>query len=193
MPTLSLGSYRKTMTTTIAIALVLAFSFSSLRLDAWDALLPFFEWLETTIFGVIGKTWGAAFAVVEAIHLLAMALLGGAVIASDGRLLGVILSDYPARVILDQSHKVFVVGLSILLLTGVFMACGVAMKVYYLPVFWYKMLVLFGGIIFVFFIKRPLLKNDFDQINPTVVKMVAVSSLLVWFTVAAAGRWIGFA
>lgn len=193
MPTLSLGLYRKTVTTTIAIALVMAFSFSNLRLDTWDALLPFFEWMETTTFGVIGKTWGAVFAVVEAIHLLAMALLGGAVIASDGRLLGMILTDYPARVILDQSHKVFIVGLSVLLLTGIFMACGVAMKVYYLPVFWYKMLVLFAGMIFVFFIKRPLLKNNLDEIHPTVVKMVAISSLLVWFTIAAAGRWIGFA
>lgn len=193
MSTLSLGLYRKTMVTTIAIALVLAFSFSSLRLDAWEVLLPFFKWMETTTFGVIGKTWGAAFAVVEAIHLLAMALLGGAVIASDGRLLGIILTDYPARVILDQSHKVFVVGLCALMLTGIFMACGVAMKVYYLPVFWYKMLVLCGGMLFVFFIKRPLLKNNIDEIHPTILKMLAISSLLVWFTVAAAGRWIGFA
>ncbi len=193
MPASAMGSYRRTFITALVITLTLAFSFSSLRLEAWDALLPFFEWMETTLFGVIGKTWGAAFAVIEAVHLLAMALLGGAVLASDGRLLGLILTDYPVRVILDQSHKVFVAGLAIMLFTGIFMACGVAMKVYYLPVFWYKMLVLCAGMIFVFFIKIPLLKKEITDIHPVIVKMVAISSLLVWFTVAAAGRWIGFA
>jgi len=29
-------------------------------------------------------------------------------------------------------------------------------------------------------------------LNPVVVKMVAVASMLVWFMVAATGRWIGF-
>jgi len=77
--------------------------------------------------------------------------------------------------------------------TGVFMACGVAGKIYWLPVFWYKMLVLMTGILFVFFIKRPLLARDLDEIKPWVVKLVAVTSLLVWVTVAATGRWIGFA
>jgi len=47
--------------------------------------------------------------------------------------------------------------------------------------------------IFVFFVKIPLLKKEITDIHPVIVKMVAISSLLVWFTVAAAGRWIGFA
>ncbi len=50
------------------------------RLAWWSALLPVFEWMEGTVFGVIGQTWGAAFASVQAIHLLGMALLGGSVL-----------------------------------------------------------------------------------------------------------------
>lgn len=193
MPTSTLGSYKRTIITLAVVLLALVFSFTSMRLNAWEGLLPFFGWMETTLFGVIGKTWGAAFAVVEAFHLLAMALLGGAVLVSDGRLLGLLLNDVPARIVLDKSHKIFVIGLAVVLFTGVFMACGVAMKIYYLTVFWYKMLVLAVGILFVFLVKRPLLKNDIDSISPAVKKLVAISSILVWFTVAAAGRWIGFA
>ena len=187
------GSYAKTITVVVLIVLLLVFSFSSLRRDTWLQLYEFFLWLETTPFGVIGKTWGAVFAVVEAFHLLSMAVLGGAVIVSDARLLGWVFADIPAREILDKTHKVFVAGLIVVLSTGVFMACGVAGKIYWLPVFWYKMLVLATGIFFVFFIRRPMLRRNLDEINPVVVKLVAISSMMVWLTVAATGRWIGFA
>ena len=150
----AIATYRRTLITSLVIALVLVFSFTSLRLSAWQGLLPFFGWMETTIFGVIGKTYGAAFAVIEAIHLLAMALLGVAVMISDGRLVGLLLTDVPARTVIDKSHKLFVVALLVVVFTGVFMACGVAMKVYYLDVFFYKMLVLSAGVLFVFFISK---------------------------------------
>ena len=72
------------------------------------------------------------------------------------------------------------------------MACGVALKIYYLPVFWYKMLALGAGVLFHFLVRRPLLQHDLERINPVVLKMTAISSILVWFLVAATGRWIGF-
>jgi len=185
--------YGKTITVAVLLALLLIFSFTDLRYQTWLGLYEFFLWLETTPFGVIGKTWGAVFAVVEAIHLLSMALLGGAVIVGDARLLGWLFVDVHAREILDKTHKVFVAGLTVVLITGVFMACGVAGKIYWLPVFWYKMLALATGIFFVFFIRRPLLRHPLEEIHPRVTKLVAISSLLLWFTVAATGRWIGFA
>jgi hypothetical protein len=168
------------------------FALSGARESAWAALLPLFEWMETTWFGVIGKTWGAAFAVVEAFHLLAMAVLGGAVLVSDARLLGLVFSDQPARQVFDACHRLFVAALVLVVFTGVFMACGVALKIYYLPVYWYKMLALGVGIAFVFLIRRPLLRREYDSIRPSVRRAVAVASIMIWFTVAATGRWIGF-
>jgi len=187
-----LGPYTRSILVVAVIASALLFGVSDLRSEAHDGLKPMFDWMETTPFGVIGQTWGAAFAVVEAFHLLAMALLGGAVLVSDGRLLGLVFADTPSQQVQDQAHRLFVWGLAIVLFTGVFMACGVAGKIYYLNVFWYKMLALSVGILFVFCIKRPLLKHDPEQMNPWVVRSVAVSSIMVWFTVAATGRWIGF-
>lgn len=186
-------SYSKTITVAVLLVILLIFSFTDLRYQTWLQLYEFFLWLETTPFGVIGKTWGAAFAIVEAFHLLAMALLGGAVIVGDARLLGWLFADVPAREVLDKTHKVFVAGLIAVLITGIFMACGVAGKIYWLPVFWYKMLALTTGIFFVFFIRRPLLRHPLEEIHPRVIKLIAISSMLLWFTVAATGRWIGFA
>lgn len=192
MPVSFPTSYLRSIATMALLALALGFAISSLRINAWDALLPLFEWMETTWFGVIGKTWGAAFAVVEAMHLLAMALLGGAIVISDGRLLGLLLRDVPVPIILTKTHHLFVIGLCIAIASGIFMACGVAMKIYYLPVYWIKMLALTAGVLFTFTIKRPLLADGIENMNPWVVRVVAVASLTVWFTVAATGRWIGY-
>ena len=185
-------SYPRTLTVIAALLALLTLAYGGAMDAVYPSLLTVFEWLETTWFGVIGKTWGAAFAFVEAVHLLGLALLGGCVLAGDGRLLGVVLTDVPTQTVVERTHRVFVFGLSICLATGIFMACGVATKIYYLPVYWFKMLALSAGMLFHFHVRRPLLSHDIQSLNPVVVKMVAVASMLVWFMVAATGRWIGF-
>ena len=56
-------------------------------------LLPFFQWCETLWLGqfVVDSNW--LFPVIEAVHLLALAVLGGAVLVVDLRLLGLGLKD----------------------------------------------------------------------------------------------------
>ena len=191
MPTSILGPYTRTIVTGVIIWITVVFCFT-LMPNAYVEIFPFFEWMETTWFGVIGKTWGAAFAFVQTIHLLSLALLGGAVLAAEGRILGLLLTDVSAQIVIERCHVLLVWALVLLISTGVFMACGVALKVYYLPVFWYKMLALGTGILFHFYIRKPLFRFDLQQINPIVVKMTAIASILVWFMVAATGRWIGF-
>lgn len=191
MPTSILGPYTRTIVTGVIIWITVVFCFT-LMPSAYVGIFPFFEWMETTWFGVIGKTWGAAFAFVQTIHLLSLALLGGAVLAAEGRILGLLLTDVSAQIVIERCHVLLVWALVLLISTGVFMACGVALKVYYLPVFWYKMLALGTGILFHFYIRKPLFRFDLQQINPIVVKMTAIASILVWFMVAATGRWIGF-
>ena len=191
MLTSILGPYTRTILTGVIIWITVVFCFT-LMSSAYVGIFPFFEWMETTWFGVIGKTWGAAFAFVQTIHLLSLALLGGAVLAAEGRILGLLLTDVSAQIVIERCHVLLVWALVLLISTGVFMACGVALKVYYLPVFWYKMLALGTGILFHFYIRKPLFRFDLHQINPIVVKMTAIASILVWFMVAATGRWIGF-
>ena len=191
MLTSILGPYTRTILTGVIIWITIVFCFT-LMSNAYVGIFPFFEWMETTWFGVIGKTWGAAFAFVQTIHLLSLALLGGAVLAAEGRILGLLLTDVSAQIVIERCHVLLVWALVLLISTGVFMACGVALKVYYLPVFWYKMLALGTGILFHFYVRKPLFRFDLQQINPIVVKMTAIASILVWFMVAATGRWIGF-
>ncbi len=183
--------YKRSVLVLLAMIAALWFALSDLRVEAWHGLLPLFEWMETTPFGVIGKTWGWAFATVEAFHLLAMALLGGAVLVADGRLLGLVLRETPARQVQEQCHTLFVWSLVVAVFTGIFMACGVASKIYYLEVFWYKMLALSVGVVFAFFVRRPLVAHVY-QVPSNTIRLVAIASVMIWFSVAATGRWIGF-
>lgn len=186
-----LGPYPRTAVAVLLLGAALLFSFGGMRTSLYPELLSVFEWMETTWFGYVGKTWGGAFALVQGGHLVSLGVLGGSVLFSDGRLLG-LFSSLPIRDVIDGAHKVFVGALFVVVATGVFMVCGVAVKVYYLPVFWYKMLTLTVGVLFAFFVRKPLLDRNIDQVNPWVVRLVAMSSVMVWFTVAATGRWIGF-
>ena len=155
-------------------------------------LLFLFEWLDASFLATLSKAYGGVFAVVQMFHLLAMALMGGMVLVADLRLLGVLLSDVSSEKVCEHAHKWFTVGLIVMIISGVFMSSAVALKLYYNEMFWAKMIALLIGILFVFFIRRPLLHYAHDTINPWALKLTAVASLIIWFVVAASGRWIGF-
>lgn len=155
-------------------------------------LYSFFEWLEASALGVFVKDQAATFAIIEAVHLMGLALLGGAVLAQDLRLLNVVMRDVPSNVVTEQTHRWFKVALCVLVITGVPMLAGVATKCYHNPFYWTKMIALIVGILFVFLLKQPLLREDHAALKPVTVKLMAVASMSVWFLVAASGRWIGF-
>jgi hypothetical protein len=152
----------------------------------------FFVWLEGSALGMFVKDKAATFATIEAVHLMALAMLGGAVLVSDLRLCNVVLKDVPSKIVTDNAHKFFKVALIVLLVTGFVMLAGVATKCYHNFYYWVKMAALAVGILFAFTIRQPLLRRNHDELNPMTLKLVAVASMSVWLLVAASGRWIGF-
>lgn len=155
-------------------------------------MLFFFEWLDASLLADIAKSYGGVFAMVQMFHLLALAMLGGMVLVADLRLLGVLLKDVPSEVVCESTNKWFNVALVVIMTSGIFMSSAVAMKLYYSESFAAKMTALATGIIFVYAIRRPLLRFDHSSINPWALRLLAITSITIWFTVAASGRWIGF-
>ena len=155
-------------------------------------MLFFFEWLDASLLADIAKSYGGVFAMVQMFHLLALAMLGGMVLVADLRLLGVLLKDVPSEVVCESTNKWFNLALVVIMTSGFFMSSAVAMKLYYSESFAAKMTGLATGIIFVYAIRRPLLRFDHSSINPWALRLLAVTSITIWFTVAASGRWIGF-
>lgn len=155
-------------------------------------VLFFFEWLDASLLADISKAYGGVFATVQMFHLLSLAMLGGMVLVSDLRLLGVLLKDVPSEVVCESTNRWFNVALVVIITSGIFMSSAVAIKLYYSEMFWAKMTGLATGIVFVYAIRRPLLRFDHSSINPWTLRLLAISSITIWFTVAASGRWIGF-
>lgn len=155
-------------------------------------LLFLFEWLDTSFLASISKAYGGLFAVVQMFHLAALAVMGGMVLTSDLRLLNVLLKEVPADEVLNNTNRWFDYALIVILVSGVFMASAVAMKLYYNEMYWAKMAGLFVGMAFVYLIRRPLFRDGIEGVSQSAIKVIAISSIVVWVSVAACGRWIGF-
>ena len=154
--------------------------------------LAFFEWWDATALAALAKSNGGVFAVVQMFHLLGMAALGGMVLVADLRLLGVLLTDVPSEVVNRHTQRGFDLALLLATVSGVFMSSAVAMKLYYNDSFWAKMTAFAIGLVFVYTIRRPLLSFPHTDLSPGALRLLAITSLVIWFTVAASGRWIGF-
>jgi len=156
-------------------------------------LLGIFEWMESSLLGTIGKTYGGVYAIGQSLHLMSLAVLGGSVLVTDLRLLNIVLRDVPSEVVEQNAHKWFKYAVLAIVATGIFMAAAVATRMYYNQFFWAKMFSLAVAVAFVFAIKHPLLVvREHAEISPLTIKMLAGASITIWFTVAATGRWIGF-
>ncbi len=155
-------------------------------------LLFLFEWLDSSLLATMSKAYGGVFAVVQMFHLLSMAVLGGMVLVGDLRLLNIVMTNVPSDTVLENTNKWFTIALVVLVISGIFMSSAVALKLYYNEMYWAKMTTLLIGVVFVYAIRRPLLRFAHDSLNPWALRLTAISSIIIWFTVAASGRWIGF-
>jgi hypothetical protein len=154
-------------------------------------LLPFFEWCETVWLGraVVGSLW--LFPVIEAVHLLALSVLGGAVLIVDLRLLGTGLKRRSPLELWHDARPWMIGALAGLISTGVLLFLSEPTKCYYSDAFWVKMTTLPIALIFAFTI-RPLVLAESVRNTARRQALVGALSIALWLTVAAAGRWIGF-
>ena len=90
--------------------------------------------------------------------------------------------------ILEQTRRFFVLGLSLLFITGVPLFLSEAVKCYYSRAFWIKMISLVIGVLFVYFVRNPLIVKK----DGTYMILIGFLSFSIWTVVAASGRWIGF-
>jgi hypothetical protein len=133
--------------------------------------------------------WG--FAVIETVHLLALALLGGSVLVVDLKLFGLILKQESTRTIGRDLSRVLLGSLTVMILTGIGLLSEEAGKCYYSPAFRWKMALLAAAVIFYFTLHRRALLHA-DEGAPTLwARTAAIISLTLWLGVGVAGRAIG--
>ena len=155
-------------------------------------LAPFFEWCAATRLGTAIQMSPWAFAVIESVHLLGLAVIGGAVLLVDLRMLGFGLKDQRIAEIARAAFPWLVGSLIVMLLTGIGLFLSEPMKLYYSRPFWVKMISLGLAMLFTFTIRRKVTMADETRTRPIWFKLVALVSLTLWFGVGGGGRWIGF-
>lgn len=152
-------------------------------------LYPLFEQLEATGVGTAIRESLWLFPVVEAVHLLALALLGGAIFVLDLSILGVGLRAPSAAAIEKSTRPWLYLAVAVLIATGIALGLSEALKLLDRGAFWLKMAALLAALVFTFAIKIPVIQRRPDS---AMLKLFALVSIGLWLTVAIAGRWIGF-
>ena len=152
-----------------------------------------FNWIEHTAIGTAIRDSLWQFAAIEAVHLLALAVIGGAVLIVDLRLLGWTLRRQPVKQIARDAEPWLLASLITMLVTGYLLMASLAASKYYVNLaFQLKMVFLVLAIAFTYTIRRSLIYKDDSQISPAAAKLVALVSVLLWSGVGIMGRGIGF-
>jgi hypothetical protein len=155
-------------------------------------LLPLFERLEASAIGEAVRASLWLFPVVEAFHLVGLAVIGGAILVVDFRLLGLTLRAHPVARLARDMQPWVVGSLVLMILSGIPLFLSEAIKCYYSFAFWTKMTALIGAVIFTFTLRRVVAGAPEGRFAPAWNRAVALTSIGLWATVGWGGRWIGF-
>jgi hypothetical protein len=155
-------------------------------------LFQIFQWIENTGLGEAIRESKWLFPVIESVHLLGLAVIGGAVLVVDLRLAGFGLRRQSLRQMASDVQPWLIGSLIVMLISGFLLFTSEATKCYYHEAFWIKMTSLALAILFTFTIRRKVTMAEADRIGPVRSKLVAVVSVALWSGVGIGGRWIGF-
>ncbi len=122
---------------------------------------------------------------------LGLSAFGGTLLLVDLRMLGAGLTRQPLATLADAVHPWLVRSLTLMVLTGFPLFMSEAVKCFHNPSFAVKMATLPVALLFTFTVRQRVAAHP-GRDTSALTRVVSVVSLLLWFTVAAAGRWIGF-
>jgi hypothetical protein len=130
-----------------------------------------------------------SFPVLECIHIIGFALSIGTIALVDFRLLGIGMRRQPAAQLLKDTSTWTLVGIVIMLFSGLLL-CSSDPDMYYLNwAFLIKMACLLLAIVFNYTIHRRVARSD---PSPPHAKLVATVSLALWGAVIFGGIFIAF-
>jgi hypothetical protein len=156
------------------------------------SLLPFFQWCEASALSTAIRSSLWLFPVIEAVHLLGLAMMGGVVLLVDMRLMGLAVARKPAAALARELEPWLISTLIVMLTTGALLYTSEPIKLYYNGAFWMKMEFLASAIIFTFTIRRTVLAAGEARVGLLWGRLVALISITLWAGVGVGGRAIGF-
>ena len=159
-------------------------------------MLQAFQWLEATYTSMVESSFATSihlsvwlFALTEAAHLLALAVVGCAVLVVDLRILGLGLTGQPVAHVAREMRPWLIGSLAGMGSTGFVMFSSFAASKYYLnEAFWTKMWLLGAALTVTFTIRQWIVSGDDTRARHPLAKVIAALSVLLWTSVALMGR-----
>lgn len=148
-----------------------------------------FSWCHQTAVAVAIRESLWLFPIIQIVHLLALAVLGGAVLVVDLRLLGLGLRGVAVRTLAREMSPWMTVSLAVITVSGAGMFLSEALLYYGNAAFAAKMAGFGAALAFTYGVRRRWTAAETDARGG---RLVAVISITLWTSVAGAGRAIGF-
>jgi hypothetical protein len=155
-------------------------------------ILSFCKWCNESPWGhgVRDSVW--LFPFVEIFHLLALGVLGGAILILNLRLLGFRFQSEPISELAEDVRPWMLGSIVVMLVSGFLLFSTEAVKMYGSPAFRFKMIFLLLALIFTFTIHRKLVTSDDARFSRFWRGVAAIVSLVLWAGVGLGGRAIGY-
>jgi hypothetical protein len=157
---------------------------------------PYIDWLQNTWLSGILRDTKWLFPAIELFHLLGIVTLLATLLALDLRLMDLWLRRWPVSLLMKSllpwTWKAFLV----MVCTGSGLFASDPARFFYNTSFRIKMILIalagLNALVFQMTIFRSLNEWDKNTKTPLGAKMAGFFSIILWFGVAAAGRWIAF-
>jgi len=133
------------------------------------------------------STW--LFPAIEVVHLLCLAVLGGAVLMTALGIFGVGLKTTSPKDVEVSARPYMTTSLIGILVTGLLLGASEPVKLIDREAFLIKMISLALALLFTYFVFNPIVRKGDTGVQ---AKAAAGVVMALWFTVALSGRWIGF-
>ena len=157
-----------------------------------NSIYPFFKWVNNTLVGQTINESKWLFPAIEGIHIVALALLFGAVIVLNLRMSGVMWRGRSLPKLAQELAPWTLCSLVVILVTGVLLFASEAIRSFHSGPFRIKMVLLVAAIAFHYTISGRLARQEDASLPSLSRKAAAVTAIVLWVSVGFAGRAIGF-
>lgn len=153
-------------------------------------------WLGNSLLGrsIHDSTW--MFPVIETVHLFGVVILVGSASVLDLRLMGMAFKDYTVSMLAKRFLPWIWAGFAVQVVTGFLLFASEAAKMYGSDVFRAKMLMLvaagINALVFQLIAYRSVGRWERDPVAPWSARFAGAFSILLWFGIVGAGRWIAY-
>ena len=154
------------------------------------------DWLQKTALAVQIRDSLLLFPLLEAVHVVGLAMVVGTIVIIDLRLLGVATMHRTFQRLADDTLKWTLAAFLLTAVTGALMFITNAAVYFHNNWFRAKLVLLVlaaaNAIGFELIARRRMNDADLAQTTPMRAKVIGTVSLLIWISVIVAGRMIGF-